>query len=52
MRNLDELVAALRDDANIMRAQSGTTVRLNYDYAADAIERLRKQLEAARNASI
>lgn len=44
---LTDLEEALRDDANVMRARSGTRVRLNLDDAADAVAELRTLLEAA-----
>lgn len=46
IEHLTELEAALRDDADVMRA--GKTVRLNLDDAADAVLELRNILEEWR----
>lgn len=46
IEHLAELEAALRDDADVIRA--GKTVRLNLDEAADAVAELRSILEEWR----
>lgn len=48
MKKFKGLVAALRADADTMRKAHNSTVRLNYDDAADAIEYLLRQAEDAR----
>ena len=44
---LADLEAGLRGDADLMRSQSGSTVRLNLDDAADAVRELRQLLGGA-----
>jgi len=48
IEHLTELEAALRDDADVMRSQADSTVRLNLDEAADAVAELRGILEQWR----
>lgn len=50
--HLAELEAALRSDARVLRAQSGTRRRLNYDDAADVCAEYRAALTAARTAML